>query len=99
MEESLQHFAEIKLQAAILEQSPNFCKLNCEVLAPEPLAFRRMCLTVLWKQQNWPRKRMTFAHWNDLAELLTQPRGGISLPAGLSALRRKHWLSLERQPK
>jgi tRNA(Ile)-lysidine synthase len=99
MEDSLRQFAEDQLKAAMMEQSPTHCKLRCEPLASLPLAIRRVCFTVLWRQQNWPRKRMSFAHWNQLAELLTQKRGGISLPAGLTALRRRDWLSVEWKPK
>jgi tRNA(Ile)-lysidine synthase len=95
MEEVLNQFAEEQLQAAILEHSPNHCKLHCEPLATKPLAFRRVCFTLLWRQQNWPRKRMTFTHWNQLAELVEENRGAIDLPDGLTAIRRREWLNVE----
>lgn len=99
MEDVLQAFADEQLQSAVLEQSPNHCKLRSEDLAARPLAFRRVCFTVLWRKKNWPRQRMTFAHWNQLAELLSQKRGAISLPDGLTATRRQDWLSVEWEPK
>jgi hypothetical protein len=49
--------------------------------------------------QNWPRQRMTFDHWNSLAELLTQKRGAISLPARLTATRRRDWLKVVWEPE
>jgi tRNA(Ile)-lysidine synthase len=99
MEEALDHFAEIQLKAALIEQSPHHAKLRCEALAAFPLAFRRVCFTTLWRMQNWPRQRMTFAHWNSLAELLTQKRGAISLPAHLTATRRRDWLKVVWEPE
>ncbi len=99
MQEVLEHFAELQLQTALIEQTPHHVKLRCEALAEHPLAFRRVCFTVLWRMQNWPRKRMTFAHWNRLAELITQNHGSINLPAHLTATRRREWLCVEWHPK
>lgn len=99
MEEALNHFAEAELKAALIEQSPHHAKIRCEALAAFPLSFRRTCFTVLWRMQNWPRQRMTFDHWNHLAELLTQKRGAISLPANLTATRRRDWLKVVWEPK
>jgi tRNA(Ile)-lysidine synthase len=99
MDEVLQQFAEEQLKTAILEQSSHHCKLSCKPLAEQPSAFRRVCFTVLWQQQNWPRKRMTFDHWSQLAELITQKRGALSLPDGLTATRRRDWLSVDWEPR
>lgn len=99
MDDVQNHFAEIHLQSAIRECSPHHCRLDCEALAMKPLAFRRTCLVNLWRQQNWPRQRMTFAHWNQLAELVAQKRGAISLPHSFSARRRRDGLTVERNQK
>lgn len=99
MEDVIETFAEVQLKAAVLEQSPQHVKMRCDVLASYPVAFRRVCFTMLWQMQNWPRKRMTFAHWNDLAELVTQKRGAISLPGNLTATRRRDWLKVAREPE
>ena len=95
LEDALDQLAEIYLQSAILERTPNRCLLDCGPLSRLPLAVRRVCLTLLWKQQNWPRQRMSFAHWNDLAELITKKRGALTLPAGVTAKRRKEGLIVE----
>lgn len=95
LEDALDHLAEIYLQSAILEQSPNRCLLDCSPLARLPIAVRRVCLTLLWKKQNWPRQRMSFSHWNDLADLMTKNRGAITLPAGARAKKRKEGMLLE----
>jgi tRNA(Ile)-lysidine synthase len=94
MEEVLERFAEDFLPGSILEQSPSFCKLRSEPLASQPVSFRRICFTLLWQKQNWPRKRMTFAHWNQLAELVAKKQGALSLPDGLRAIRRRDWVSV-----
>ncbi len=98
-EEVLKQFAQDQLATAIVERSPNRVQLDCKDLANQPLAFRRVCLTELWQQQNWPRKRMTFAHWNNLAELIPVKRGALSLPQGLFAKQRRGQLSVEWEPK
>ena len=99
MEDVLAQFAEAELRQAIEERSPHHCRLRCESLTGRPPAFRRVCFTVLWREQNWPRGRMTFAHWNRLAELVAQKRGAISLPDGLTARRGRDGLTVERQAK
>ncbi len=97
MEDVLAPFADDELRQAIIERSPHHCRLRCESLAARPPAFRRVCLTILWREQNWPRRRMTFDHWNRLADLVAQNRGALSLPDGLTARRRKDGLTVERQ--
>ncbi len=97
MEDVLDQFAEEELRQAVIERSPHRCRLRCESLAARPPAFRRVCFTLLWREQNWPRGRMTFAHWNRLADLVAQNRGALSLPGGLTARRRKDGLTVEWQ--
>lgn len=98
-EDVLTHFAELHLQSALRESSSERCRLDCEALAMKPLAFRRVCLIQLWRQHAWPRQRMTFGHWNQLAELIEKRRGALSLPHGLSARRQQDGLTVEWKPK
>jgi len=94
-EDAFHQLAEEQLEAAVRDRSPRHCRLDCEPLNRLPLAIRRVVFTTLWRQQNWPRKRMTFAHWNDLADLVRKKNGAISLPAGLTARRQRDGLTVE----
>jgi tRNA(Ile)-lysidine synthase len=85
------------LDEATEENTGDICRLNCGRLLKEPRPLIRECLTELWKRNHWPRKRMGFAHWDRLAELVASPTGAVSLPSGIEARRRGQLLVLSSQ--
>ena len=59
----------------------------------EPLV--RALLMELWCRQGWPRQSMSFAHWQALAELMTDGTA-IDLPGGVTARRNGTVVRIER---
>jgi tRNA(Ile)-lysidine synthase len=85
------------LDEATEENTGDICRLNCGRLLKEPRPLVRECFTELWKRNRWPRKRMGFAHWDRLAELVASPTGAVSLPSRIEARRRGQLLVLSSQ--
>ena len=86
-EATLQCVAEQILSTAVVDRTPRCCRLNCDKLAGWPRHLIRVCMLLLWKQQNWPRRSMGFAAWNRLADVVVDG-GRASLPSGFDAQRR-----------
>lgn len=88
------------LSESLLEQQPGSCRLQVPVLAEWPLHLVRHALTVLWMRQQWPRQKMTFSHWDRLAQLPLDdsPAKAICLPGGIRATVRNQVLHVLRAP-
>lgn len=72
------------LQKHLLQCTPDCVRLRIQPLQQtSPFLLRHTCVR-LWQQQNWPRQRMTAAHWQRLADLICAP-GSLSLPGGIQA--------------
>ncbi len=96
------------LERCLTPASAHQISVDCRPLEPHPAAVRRELLVMLWKRMKWPLQPMTFAHWQQLAEMLAparrspsgQPPAGIrhhgTLPGGIVATRSEHHLRLER---
>jgi len=95
VQQTLALLAERLMAAACEHRDADSCRLNCDVLREAPRHLLRESLTVLWRQQNWPRQRMGFAEWDRLAELVLRD-GGATLPGGIEATRRGRLLVLRR---
>jgi len=80
----MDELAEQALGSAVLEQQPSCCRLDCSKLCEWPVAIIRHAFTLLWIRQSWPRKRMTFDHWQLLASVvMTGSPASASLPSGI----------------
>jgi len=79
----------------VLEQSASVVRLCGKTLGGigEPLV--RALLMELWCRQGWPRQSMSFAHWQALAELMTDGTA-IDLPGGVTARRNGTVVRIER---
>ncbi len=80
----LDAFAQRVLSDVLIEQAADVCRIDCSKLNEWPDDVRRHCLSLLWVQQDWPRKKMTSRHYEQLAsvvEMATPPRG--NLPGGV----------------
>jgi tRNA(Ile)-lysidine synthase len=87
------------LDSALVEFNATICRVDCNRLAAEPLHLVRECFSLLWKRQNWPRKRMGFADWSRLAMMVRadQTDGcADTLPGHIEASRRGTLLVLRR---
>ena len=87
--------AEVLLREAVLEQTPERCRLDVRKLTRHPEPLIRHALTVLWIQQNWPRREMGRDRWKRLSALLfnTSP-SSLDLPGQIRAELRGNLLSL-----
>jgi tRNA(Ile)-lysidine synthase len=89
--------AEALLGEAVLERTPLHCRLDVLRLTQQPQAVVRHAMTVLWQQQDWPRRDMSGAHWHRLtALLLNAPPAGLDLPGRIRAELRGNLLALSR---
>ncbi len=92
----LQQQAARLLDAALLNETSPIVRLRCEPFADQPRPLVREAFVVLWTRLAWPRKAMTFAHWNALAEMAQN--GGtksLNLPGNRTCLRRGGLLAIE----
>lgn len=78
--------------------SVNIVRLHCEPFAGQHPYLIRACFVRLWTENNWPRRRMGFSHWDRLATLVGEPTGASDFPDGIEARRRGQLLVLQRKP-
>ena len=97
--QSLDAVADALLAEAILERTPDHCRLDVRKLTQHPEPVVRHALTVLWIQQDWSRKDMSRDHWNRLAAMLLDPPPvSIDLPGRIRAELRGNLLQLQLMP-
>ena len=60
------------LKESQLERQPHSCRLRTSVLENLPAVILRQVLTLLWSQQEWPRGKMSYGHWQKLAQSIRQ---------------------------
>ena len=94
-QEALEFISAQVLFQAIQDSSDDIVRLNCQELQQYPRHLIRTCLTLVWKDQNWPRQRMGFADWDRLAQLVAA-EGTVVLPGPIEACRRGQLLILRR---
>ena len=90
--------AEKVLRAALLEQQSTSCRLDNGKLSEWPLPIVRQAMSLLWIWQSWPRKQMTFDHWQLLANaVVTSSPRAANFPSGIVMQRDYTVLRLFRQ--
>jgi tRNA(Ile)-lysidine synthase len=72
------------LDRALRHRSPTECRLDAAALADQPRPVVRELFVQLWRQQNWPRQRMGFDHWEQLVEIALTT-GAVTLPGNIDA--------------
>lgn len=66
---ALNYIANSLLEACLIKRNASTCVLSFRQLDPStPVHLRRELFVVLWRELEWPRQSMTFAHWQALAE-------------------------------
>lgn len=83
------------LSAALVDVGEDHARLDCSGLREQPRHLIRECFVELWKQQNWPRKRMTYEHFDRLADIVLTG-GAATLPGNIAAERRGELVVLRR---
>lgn len=96
LQEAVTRQVERLVDLAVTHVSPTECEIDCTALVAEPRHFVRELFVQLWRQQNWPRQAMGFAHWNSLAELVQGDLKAMHFPGGIQARRHGDTLRLHR---
>ena len=81
------------LDRALESSSANECRLKWQPFQGVPRHLIREALALLWRRQDWPRQKMGFDQWDELAGLILDG-GAATLPAGIDARREGRWLVL-----
>lgn len=76
------------LRRAIRHRAPTECRVDAATLADQPRPVVRELFVQLWRQQNWPRQKMGFDHWEQLVEIALT--GGAATLSGNIDARRRH---------
>jgi tRNA(Ile)-lysidine synthase len=90
-----------QIAARLLEDCLRWRTKSTVTLATTPLEnasqhMRRECFVVLWQQQHWPLRAMSFAHWQELAQLVAaaERTATLNLPGNVIARRSEEALTL-----
>ncbi|MGE5192156.1 MAG: tRNA lysidine(34) synthetase TilS [Deltaproteobacteria bacterium] len=79
------------LERALDSSTAEVCRLKWQPLAGVPRHLVREMLAQLWRRQNWPRQKMGFEHWEELAEIALCG-GAATFPGSVDARREGKWL-------
>ncbi|WP_339908627.1 tRNA lysidine(34) synthetase TilS [Symmachiella dynata] len=96
LQEALEQIVHQQLRGALLDVNADIVRLRWQPLNEQTQHVIRECFAMLWKQQQWPRQRMNFSHYDRLATLLLDG-GTATLPGGIVAERRGELVVLRRQ--
>ena len=97
--QGLDAIAESLLTAAMLEQTPDLCRLDVTLLRSHAEPILRHALTVLWIRQGWSRRDMNSEHMLRLTSMLNHSvPPAIDLPGGVRAELRANLLVLRKSP-
>src|SRR4029077_7947330 len=58
------------LDRALDSSSAEGCRLNCQLFQDVPRHLVRETLSLLWRRLSWPRQKMGFERWDELAEIV-----------------------------
>ena len=95
-DEAQQAFDELAdglLDRALESSSAHECRLKWQPFQDVPRHLIRETLSLLWRRVNWPRQKMGFDDWDELAEIVLCG-GAATLPARIDARREGRWLVL-----
>ncbi|MBI5759648.1 MAG: tRNA lysidine(34) synthetase TilS [Planctomycetales bacterium] len=76
------------LHLAVRHRDPHEVRLDVATLRDQPRPVVRELFVQLWRQQDWPRQKMGFDHWDHLADVAEHGRA-THLPGGGEARRQR----------
>jgi len=92
----VRELGEQALPDIVLSASPDSIRLDTTRLSELPPVVRREVLVLAWQRQNWPLQKMSFAHWQKLADIAES--GGMgTLPGNVDVRMRGTMLVLTRE--
>lgn len=92
----LAQLAQQRAESALVQISDTSIRIDCLALTDQPTILVRETLLAIWRQAQWPLKRMGHREWQALANLVRQNGGAVSLPGKTDARRRGQILVLTR---
>ena len=78
----VRELAEQALPEIVLSASPDSIRVDTTRLCELPPVVRREVLVLAWQRQNWPLQKMSFAHWEKLADI-AESGGKATLPGNV----------------
>ncbi len=81
------------LDRALESSTVNECRLKWQPFQEVPRHLVRETLSLLWRRLGWPRQKMGFDQWDELAGIVLDG-GTTTLPAEIDARREGRWLVL-----
>jgi tRNA(Ile)-lysidine synthase len=79
------------LERALDSSTAEECRLKWQPLTGVPRHLLREILMLLWRRQNWPRQKMGFEHWDELAAIVLRG-GSANFPGNIDARREGKWV-------
>lgn len=99
VQQTIELLAARLLETSLVDRNKTTCRLDCTQLSDQPAHLVRECISLLWKQQDWPRRRMGFAEWNRVADMVFAEAAAVSthtLPGSIEVTRRSNLLVLRQ---
>ncbi len=84
------------LEKSITRDEPDAVEVQTESLTGQPASLLRLLFVELWIRKGWPRREMSAARWNELAQLVGQKSGAITCPGRIEARRIRGTLVIRR---
>jgi len=81
------------LDRALESSSASECRLKWQPFQDMPRHLVRETLALLWRRLGWPRQKMGFDQWDELAKIVLEG-GAMTLPAEIDARWEGRWLVL-----
>ena len=73
---------------SLLHADDQGCRLDTSVFAEWPDVVVRQCLILVWTQLGWPRQKMSYRHWVQLADIAVRTSfAPVQFPGGITASR------------
>ncbi len=93
----IQNRAQKLFDSSVISIDDEMVRLDAGALRDVPVMMIRELFRLIWEKQKWPRKKMTFTHWGNLAQFVRNDQVRIDFPAGITARKRGEMLTLERR--
>lgn len=82
------HLEPLLEQAVQIDADPPLVTIDCAALEAQSRPIVRELLIAAWNEVEWPMQDMTFAHWEQLAELIIEPKARkVMFPGAILAER------------
>ncbi len=92
----LQLNTEKLFQKCVISINDDLIRLDAKLLQETPAVIVRELFRFIWVKLEWPRKKMTFSHWEKLAQFVRNDQTQIDLPAAITVQKRGEMIAIKR---